>query len=341
MAKIMVKIADVARLAGVSQSTASFVLNGHGDQMQISSETQERVWKAAKELNYKPSNLSHRIRSPKTKGVPAITIFWTVDRNFGTLTRTFISLHESIYRNNFNAEINLKPFVTGQLADVLNNTTKNFFSGAIIGGASAEDIESVENMESPIPVVFVGRNSKKCNCVYMSNNFCAELTDRLKEKGFQSVAVIPPNNIGPSVVERIDSIKKQCRKRGIGCRIMPSRKDQSNFTIGKETTQKLMTKGNPPDLLFFLQEELATGGIDALRELGLKGGHDVELVSIYVNTYIEHLGMPITLIKYPYHIMADKIIEVLLESMDYRGNPPQNAAIDGEIIFDGRLLNSD
>ena len=73
MAKIMVKIADVARLAGVSQSTASFVLNGHGDQMQISSETQERVWKAAKELNYKPSNLSHRIRSPKTKGVPAIT----------------------------------------------------------------------------------------------------------------------------------------------------------------------------------------------------------------------------------------------------------------------------
>ena len=112
MSKTIVKISDVAKLAGVSSSTASFVLNGHGDAMHISKETQEKVWSAAKHLNYSYGSSPPRVRKVKTTGLPAITIFWTADRNFSNMTRAFISLQQSIFKKQLNAEVVLKPFVS-------------------------------------------------------------------------------------------------------------------------------------------------------------------------------------------------------------------------------------
>ena len=48
------KIQDVARLAGVSTTTVSRVLNNRG---YISEETREKVNKAMKELNYSPNEI--------------------------------------------------------------------------------------------------------------------------------------------------------------------------------------------------------------------------------------------------------------------------------------------
>ena len=48
----MVKLDDVAKLAGVSKGTASRVLNNRG---YISQQTRERIEAAVKELNYYPN----------------------------------------------------------------------------------------------------------------------------------------------------------------------------------------------------------------------------------------------------------------------------------------------
>lgn len=59
----------IADAAGVSKTTASFVLNGKGDQHKINKETQARVLKIASELNYRPSFLSQVFNSGKTKTI--------------------------------------------------------------------------------------------------------------------------------------------------------------------------------------------------------------------------------------------------------------------------------
>ncbi|SFE12781.1 LacI family DNA-binding transcriptional regulator [Thermophagus xiamenensis] len=48
----------VARKAGVSKTTASLVLNGKADRLNIASGTQERVKQIAKELNYQPGHFN-------------------------------------------------------------------------------------------------------------------------------------------------------------------------------------------------------------------------------------------------------------------------------------------
>ncbi|SFJ94213.1 LacI family DNA-binding transcriptional regulator [Cellulomonas sp. KH9] len=60
---------DVARLAGVAQSTVSYVLAGKGS---ISPATRERVLRAAEELHYRPNLAARAMRTRRTGRVAAV-----------------------------------------------------------------------------------------------------------------------------------------------------------------------------------------------------------------------------------------------------------------------------
>jgi DNA-binding LacI/PurR family transcriptional regulator len=55
----MKTIKDVARLANVAVSTASYALNGTG---KVSEETRKKVLKAAEELGYRPSGVARDLK---------------------------------------------------------------------------------------------------------------------------------------------------------------------------------------------------------------------------------------------------------------------------------------
>ncbi len=61
-----VRMSDLAREAGVSQSTVSRVLNSAPSSIQISDDTRERVLVAASRLGYRPNPLARGLRGSKT-----------------------------------------------------------------------------------------------------------------------------------------------------------------------------------------------------------------------------------------------------------------------------------
>lgn len=67
------QIKDIADKLGLSVSTVSVVLNGRGDQVRISKETQKKVLNAAKEINYQPNIYARRLRQALTR---RHHIFW-------------------------------------------------------------------------------------------------------------------------------------------------------------------------------------------------------------------------------------------------------------------------
>src|SRR5919202_4184065 len=56
---------DVARVAGVSQTTVSFVVN-NVDSANIPQETRDRVWAAINELGYRPNAVARSLRSQRS-----------------------------------------------------------------------------------------------------------------------------------------------------------------------------------------------------------------------------------------------------------------------------------
>ena len=61
----MITMADIAKRAGVSRSTASFVLNGREAELRISEKTRTRVLEAAQEMGYRRNGLARAIGSGK------------------------------------------------------------------------------------------------------------------------------------------------------------------------------------------------------------------------------------------------------------------------------------
>ena len=67
-----VSISDIARKAGVSVSTVSFVMNDKAVKMRISREVIEKVENVAREMGYRPNQLARGLRTGKTKTIGLI-----------------------------------------------------------------------------------------------------------------------------------------------------------------------------------------------------------------------------------------------------------------------------
>lgn len=67
-----VTLGDVAREAGVSSTTVSYVINGRGPQMRIAPETEAKVRRAIVDLGFRPSHLARNLRTKQTKTIGVI-----------------------------------------------------------------------------------------------------------------------------------------------------------------------------------------------------------------------------------------------------------------------------
>ena len=67
-----VTMKDIARIAGVSQSTVSRILNDTPVSVPVSQKTRERVLAAAEEHGYRPNPLARALRGAPTMLVGAI-----------------------------------------------------------------------------------------------------------------------------------------------------------------------------------------------------------------------------------------------------------------------------
>jgi LacI family transcriptional regulator len=68
-------LTDVARLAGVSLTTASYILNGRSTQMRISADTARRVKSAMQDLDYRPNWSARTLRRSSTQTIGLISDF--------------------------------------------------------------------------------------------------------------------------------------------------------------------------------------------------------------------------------------------------------------------------
>lgn len=70
-----VTLSDVAAKAGVSRTTASYILNGRSAQMRISRQTERRVRDAVRALGYRPNRSARNLRTSSTKTIGVISDF--------------------------------------------------------------------------------------------------------------------------------------------------------------------------------------------------------------------------------------------------------------------------
>ncbi len=63
------KLDEIARLAGISPTTASYVINGKAKQYRVSDKTVEKVMAVVREHNYHPNAVAAGLRAGRTRSI--------------------------------------------------------------------------------------------------------------------------------------------------------------------------------------------------------------------------------------------------------------------------------
>lgn len=122
-----VTIYDIAKEAGVSAATVSYVLNNREDQT-ISEETKNKIWHVINMLNYKPNVFAKNLRSASASKLIAVCT-----ENRGFLDKAeFVNMIEGLsdsLRGNFGIIVYMPPFgrISNADAIIAYNVTKETF----------------------------------------------------------------------------------------------------------------------------------------------------------------------------------------------------------------------
>jgi DNA-binding LacI/PurR family transcriptional regulator len=270
---------DVARLAGVSASTASIALAGSD---RVSPSTREAVLRAAAQLNYIPNSPGRALRSRRA-GAIALVIPHTSHHVF--THPVFMDLLEGI-----TAVANERELMTilstglnaeGDAPAYLRIMQSHQADGVIVASASANDENIDRLVASGYPVTLIGRRPHRPNlhCVGIDDlTGSRRATEHLiATHGLRRVAHIAGPLAHQSAIDKLDGYRTALGKAGIA--YDESLVVESDYTQeGGYVTCMRLLDGGRPDAIFAANDQMALGAIEAMRERGLDAPRDIAIV---------------------------------------------------------------
>ena len=195
-----VQIRQIAEALGVSAGTVSIVLNGRGDVMRISKETQKRVRDMAKEMNYQPNIYARRLRSAgREKAGRVIAVLWNSAYSDLMMGQFFRGLHEYQKKHDCKMEFYVQMFENDKLNEMQALLTPLRFSAVIICGLSDQDSEFLNNALFELPILVLFRSEEQYHCIYGDD--CAvggSIARLLSNHGHKKVGLIGCSRKGRS-----------------------------------------------------------------------------------------------------------------------------------------------
>lgn len=320
-----VQIKQIAEKLGVSSGTVSIVLNGRGDQMRISKATQKRILDIAKEINYQPNIYARRLRKSAQEEAPyIIALFWREEFLDDLLGQFLKGLYHMIKQDDLNIELVIQPYNFDNLEKYKSFMNSNHYNGAIIGGISNEDQLFLEQNDFDIPIVLIGRNTKKYNRVliddYEAGESCANL---FYSRNHKTVGLIGMSTKGKSAQLIELAFKETCKEKSIlNDTNYISYCEQRDFKSGYESAMKILSNEMKPTAIFVMDGRNAGGVLKACKTVGLNIPKDIEILVFGDNEYFSYSDPSITTIQQPMAQFAERSLNMILASIKNKVNIP-------------------
>jgi len=325
---------DVARLAGVSRTTVSFVLNNVVG-MQISDETRRRVLQAAEELGYVPDAAAQALASGRSKTIGlllarrphviAADMFLT--QILEVLVREFaqqgMRLMLEVVEDYENRESYLKL------------VRSNSIDGILYSGPRSDDAALSSLIEHHVPTVVMGMVPGSCYYSVDINNREAafQAVKHLLWLGHTRIACL--TNAKPfytAAADRLQGYRDALASVGIPV-------DQDLIQYGDFDPESgffhmkyLLDANPPPTAVFVASDVVAYGAMAAIRERGMRIPEDIALVGFDDVPLSRYLDPPLTTVQLPVVDLAHRAGEMLVSLI--RGDVPEQP----QVMLDARLV---
>ncbi|MDG3085416.1 LacI family DNA-binding transcriptional regulator [Vibrio hannami] len=272
----MASLHDVARLAGVSKSTVSRVVN---DEYGVKNSTKEKVRKAIEECGYVVNQVAKDLKSQKTNLIGVIVP--TMSSNATSLgvdglTKVFEEQGKHVLLANSQHRYEKE-------LEYIRLFNQKRVEGIILYATHLDKTLTDAIAQSSAPVVLVGQDGSFFNIPSIVHDdqrvgFIAGQT--LVEKGASKVGFIGVSSKDIAVdIMRYSGLEQALSHNDLGAPLFHSR---GEFTIesGYEQTVSLLTQYPDIEGLFCATDKIAIGAIKAINESGKTAGTDIKVIGV-------------------------------------------------------------
>lgn len=323
---------DIAKLAEVSRSTVSRVINGEPN---VRDSVRKRVQAVIHTTGFHPNAAARTLASQRSwmlglvlpRGVSS---FFT-DPFFPRLTQGIAQAC-----NQFNYTLGLFLVATQEDEDKIfpRISRKGFLDGILLQSGQFGDLLIERLSGSKIPLVVVGRpfRPEKVSYVDVDNVVGAyNGVNHLIRLGYQRIGTITgPTNTSVGVDRKAGYIKALTDR---GRNIDEAMVIESDFTenSGYYAMQQILPAR--PDAVFTASDAIAIGAIRAVREAGLRVPEDIAFVG-YDDLPLATLpNIQLTTVRQPINQFGFNAVEILIDLIDNGIEPPRRIIMDTELII--------
>jgi LacI family transcriptional regulator len=302
-------IEDVARVAGVSITTVSRVINKFPS---VKEKNRIRVLDAVKQLNYQPSIIAQRLATGKSNVVGLVIpryegmfySFYVLEllRGIGTLCEV-LKLDLLLHLADSRSQINVRGAGGYIFADII---------------ANRHQLESV--MREGLPVVVINNyvDDIAADCIAVDNLGGAEsAVDYLISLGHTKIAHVAGDVITQAAAWRLEGYVRSLRKHGVPVRDEYIVKTDYSRGQARQAAEKLLSLSEPPTAIFAASDSMALEVMAVLREAGKVIPKDFSLIGFDDNPSGLYGPVALTTVRQPLVKMAQesvKRLSVLMKS---------------------------
>ncbi|WP_332398798.1 substrate-binding domain-containing protein [Vibrio metschnikovii] len=325
----MATMKDIARVAGVSTSTVSHVIN---KTRYVSDDIAERVNKAAKDLNYAPSALARSLKMNRTRTI-GMLVTTSTNPFFGEVVK---GVERSCYQQGYSLILCNTEGDNQRMKASINTLLQKRVDGLILMCSTLEG-ERIEVFERypDIPVVVMDWGpmlfaSDKIQDNSLRGGYMA--TQYLIECGHQSIGCITGPLSRHQAQMRYEGYKRAMLEAGLT--INPDWIIESDFECegGAQALYRLKKKGPLPSSIFVSNDMMAMGVIHAASDLHIAIPDQLSIIG-YDDIHIANFMTPsLTTIHQPKYRLGQAAIDTLLNKLKNQSREPQVVQLEPTLV---------
>jgi len=283
-----ITIKDIAREAGVSTATVSYVINGT---RHVLPEKRQRVLDIISKTNYQPNRVAKSLRTKKTNtiGVLAEDIL-----DFPTVG-IINGISEYIEKTDYNILLNdlrMLDSLFNRYDQVIHHKDKiNKALSFLVFGAKVDaviyvgmfnrDISGIlSNINKPIVIAYSTSDDEyTCFVNYENEDAAAELTHHIISNGHKRIAVITGIAHTAPAQERLKGINRAFKDEGLILDSAYVRNGDWERSSGYKCMRDLLESHSEalPTAVLAMNDLMAVGAMDAIREKNLRIPEDISV----------------------------------------------------------------
>ena len=332
-------IKDIARLAGVSESTVSKTINNYDD---IPEKTRVKIQKIIKDNNYYPSRSAQMLRKGKNDNIAFMS---------GRIASHFtVEILSAIERNTFGSGKyvhNIIPYSTNYDRKILDEIFRKILYGrevsAIVALAMNPDPEILfKYKEAKIPLILIENFMKNAHSVNLDNRkggFMA--AEYLIKNGRKKIGLI----CGGLEMESKYGYSYAAAERKAGfdeaLKLYGIKKDSqymelvSDYSIaeGMKLFDRFRAKRAKYDAIFCASGDMtALGVMENAKKHGMKIPEDLAVIGFDDAMSSAYLNPPLTTVRQPMEKLGDEVFNMAVAAIEGKLKSFKHVLIEPEFI---------